>query len=220
MAWATGWACTCPIDSSTICEASARLWCYYFRVSATPSAALVKPFGKTKRQMAFVVLVIGVSTLFGTLVKISPPVMDRSQWTSWQILFEVYRGKLPVPGGSFDLGLIDIAGTYLLIVLSLAALLISQPQRVLKAIGGIGIFLSYGARWRHMTFVWTFYGYFGHTPHWRITAGPACYVLPLIMPALLYISFSKYLEQKWVSLRMTYFSFPPFPQGRSRCSRR
>ena len=142
MAWVTGWAYTCPIDSSTICEASARLWCYDFRVSATPPAAPVKPFGKTKRQMAFVVLVIGVSTLFGTLVNVSPPVMDRSQWTSWQILFEVYRCNLPIPGGSFDLGLIDIAGTYLLIVLSLAALLISQPQRVLKVIGGFSKYLQ------------------------------------------------------------------------------
>jgi len=49
------------------------------------------------------------------LVNVSPPVMSCSQWTSWRIPCEVYRGNLPVPGGSFDLGLIDIAGTYLLI---------------------------------------------------------------------------------------------------------
>ena len=144
--------------------------------------------------MAFVVLVLGMMTPFGTLVNVNPPVMGRSQWTSWQILLEVYRGKLPVREGSFDLGLIEIAGTYLLIALSLAALLFSRPQKVFKVTGGIGIFLSYGARWWHMTFVSTFYGYFGHTESWHITAGPACYVLPLIMPVLLFITLSKSLE--------------------------
>ena len=154
----------------------------------------MKPFGKTRKQMAFVILAIGLLTFTVPLVSTTPPVMGRTQWSAWNIAAQVYARKLPVPDGRFDEALVEIALIYLLMLFALVALCFPRSEKPVRFLAGVGFAISSLAKFWRFGFVQTFYGYFGHTRNWHVGAGPAWFVLPFIMPALLLVSFRETLD--------------------------
>ncbi len=84
--------------------------------------AAIQPFHKTRRQLAVVVIAIGLSTFFLPMVILDSPIMNRTEWSAWDIASNVCRHTLPVSSGHFDEGLLEIALLYILMVLALAAL--------------------------------------------------------------------------------------------------
>ena len=144
--------------------------------------------GPTRRNLAWLVLVIGFCTFFVPLVAIDPPVLGRVQWSALDIASGIFRGELPVPQGRFDPGLTEITLIYAFMAFAAAALTVSRAQEVLRVIALFGTVLSSLAKWWGGTFIWTFFGYFGPVANWHLTPGPAWYVLPFVMPALLVIS--------------------------------
>lgn len=146
------------------------------------------PLGRRRRQLASLVIAIGLYTFFVPLVTIDPPVLGRTQWSALNIASEIYRRKLPVPEGRFDPGLTEITLIYVFMAFSVAALGFSRAQEALRVIALFGTVLSSLAKWWGNSFVWTFFGYFGPIANWRVRPGPAWYVLPFVMPVLLLIS--------------------------------
>jgi hypothetical protein len=128
------------------------------------------------------------------MVIVDPAVMNRTEWSALDIASNVYEGKLPVPGGMFDEGLLEIALIYVLMVFALMALYLPGPPRALNVISGIGFAASSLAKFWNFAFVQTFFGYFGHTLSWHMSRGPAWWVLPWVMPAILLVCFADSLD--------------------------
>jgi hypothetical protein len=161
-------------------------------------------FGKERKRLAVWVIAIGITTFFLPMVVVDPPVLNRTEWSPLHIAAGVLTGKLPVPHGSLDPRLLGIALIYGLMIAFLAALLLRDSPKALPIISIIGCLVSSSAsRWR-VTFRWTFFPYFGqvhailagnaHVHEWHLRVGPAWWILPWIMPALLAICFAKDLD--------------------------
>jgi hypothetical protein len=154
---------------------------------------LMRPLGKRRKQLALLVIAIGIYTFLVPMVVLDPPVLNRTEWSALNIASNIYERQLPVPGGSIDEGLIEIALTYLLMPFALMALYLPGPPKALKVTSGIGFVLGSLARFWHHAFMYTFgWEYFG-PEHMR--RGPAWWILPWIMPALLAICFVWKLDQ-------------------------
>lgn len=152
----------------------------------------MKALGEERKLLALLVIAIGVCTFFLPMVSLKPPLLNRTEWSALNIVSHVYERKLPVPGGRLDEGLIEIGLTYLLLPFALIATYLPGPPRALKVISGIGFVCGSLARFWEHTFMNTFgWEYFapGHMTH-----GPAWWILPWIMPALLAICFAKRLD--------------------------
>jgi hypothetical protein len=127
------------------------------------------------------------------MVILDPPLLGRTEWSPLHIAQNVYERKLPVSGGLFDDQLIGIALIYLLMPLALLALYRPGPPKALVAISTAGFIPSFLGKWWHHAFMYTFgWEYFG-AGHMR--RGPAWWILPWIMPALLTISFARNFDQ-------------------------
>jgi hypothetical protein len=108
------------------------------------------------------------------------------------IALKVYQRELPVSNGSFDDSLIEIALIYLLLLLALVALYIPGPPKLLKGISSFGFVLSSLAKFWHHSFMNIFGSEYFGPGHLR--PGPAWWILPWIMPALLALCFAKNLD--------------------------
>lgn len=155
-----------------------------------------KPLSETGKRIALYVIGVGIGTFFVPMVVLDPPVLNRAQWSPLQIALSVYERKLPASDTSVAADLIAIALVYALMPLALVAVYRPGPPRPLIAVSSIGFFLSGPLRSRHFwrytftTFGWEYFQGSGH-----IRRGPAGWILPWIMPALLFICFSKTLAQ-------------------------
>lgn len=158
-------------------------------MSKTPA----KPLGEKRKQLALLVIAIGICTFFMPMVILDPPVMNRTEWSALDIALKIYERKLPVPEGQFDDQLLQIALIYVLMVFALVALYLPGPPKALMVISTIGFAFSYVANWWTSTFHWTF-GYYGHMQTWHMSRGPAWWILPWIMPSLLAICFAENLD--------------------------
>lgn len=147
--------------------------------------------GRRRRQLGFLVIVMGFCTFFVHLVTIDPPVLGRTHWSALDIASGIYQRRLPVPEGRLDPGLTEITLIYVFMAFAAAALAFSRAQEALRVIALFGTVLSSLAKWWGGAFVWTFFGYFGPVANWRVKPGPAWYVLPLVMPVLLLISLTE-----------------------------
>jgi hypothetical protein len=139
-------------------------------------------------MLALCVIALAVSTFFSPMVVLNPPLFGRTAWSPHQIALGIWERQLPVRGGHFELELIEIGFIYALLPPALAALMWAVNQRkALRIIGSIGFVPSFlGKFWQHafmFTFGWQYWGS-GH-----MQRGPAWWILPWIMPALLLISF-------------------------------
>ncbi len=162
------------------------------------------PLGKRRKRLALLVLALGIGTFFLPMVVVDPPILNRAEWSPLDIAAAVWSRKLPVPHGSFDPGLLEIALIYALMIASLAALFLPRSPKVLPIISIVGSLLSWLSRWWNVTFRWTFFPYFGqvheilawnaHIKEWHMRVGPAWWILPWIVPALLALCFAKDLD--------------------------
>lgn len=57
----------------------------------------VKSSDPAKRTLLLLILAFGCLTFFLPLVRIDPPVLERTRWSCFQIVREAYRGRLPSP---------------------------------------------------------------------------------------------------------------------------
>jgi len=155
-------------------------------------ALTIQSLGEGRKRLALLVIAIGLCTSGLPLIILDPPVQNRTGWSALDIASNVYQGNLPVAKGHFDEGLIEIALIYLLMPVALMAIYLPGPPKALKAISGIGFVLSSLAKfWRFgflETFGWEYWGP-GH-----LRSGPAWWILPWIMPALLAICFAKNID--------------------------
>ncbi|MGE5818730.1 MAG: hypothetical protein ACM37Z_11950 [Deltaproteobacteria bacterium] len=154
----------------------------------------MKPLGRNRKGLALLVIAIGIYTFFATMVVVEPPILNLTKWSALDITLNVYDGTLPVPGGSLDEGLLEIALIYVLMILALAALCVPGPPRALLVISTIGFALSSLAKFWDSTFHRAF-GYYGHMQQWHMSRGPAWWILPWIMPVLVAICFAKTLDE-------------------------
>jgi len=160
------------------------------------------PLGKERKRLAILVIALGITTFFLPMVVVDPPVLNRTEWSPLHIAAGVLSRQLPVPHGSFDPGLLEIALIYGLMIASLAALLPSGPPDALLIISIIGSLVSSLANRWHSTFRWTLlpgqvYEILAgnaHIQEWHMRVGPAWWILPWIMPALLAICLAKDLD--------------------------
>jgi hypothetical protein len=151
----------------------------------------MKPFSKTRRRLAAVILALGLSTFFMPLFSVSPPVMGRSVWTAWNLASHVYAQRSPFADVSFTLGLSGVALVYVLMLCGLVAIVLPRPKKVLVAIAVFGSIAGYDPfYWGHSMFArWLF-----RSAGMKIGAvqyEPGIYMLIPIMPALLYVLLSR-----------------------------
>ena len=147
-----------------------------------------KPLGEQRKRFGVLLILLGVCTLFLPMIVLDSPVLKRTEWSALNIASKVYEGKLPLPGGSFDLELIAMAVIYLLMPFALLALYRPGPPKALNVISCVGVVFD----------MWLRRGPYGmdvfgwECGHMR--TGPAWWILPWIMPALLAICFAKNLD--------------------------
>ena len=146
----------------------------------------MKPLGERRRRFALLVIAMGIYTFFVPLIIVDPPVLNRTEWSALNIASTIYERKLPVPGGRFDVGLLQIALVYVLMLPALITLYLPGPPRALMVISTIGFAFSSFARFWSGTFYRTF-GYYGHMQQWHMRGGRAWWIVPWIMPALVAI---------------------------------
>ena len=158
----------------------------------------MKPF-KTRRRLAFVILVLGLWTFFEPLVTFSKPIYGRTQWSAWNIVSQLRDGRLlHLPDMLPDLFLNSvflIPWSYLLMLLALLALCLPRPQKVLRAIGGIGGIISLeNIWWAHFDFSMLFFKSVDMLEKGGIRYALAMYVYAAVLPAILYISINESLD--------------------------
>ena len=167
-----------------------------FAVLALSSLAVkgkwpIQPFGATRRRLAFVIIALGVCTLFLRLATISPPTWGRSEWSVFGIFSEIRTGNLP-----FDARMAYFAETYVLLLIALIFLFFPSVHKLLALVAGLGTISSNWAFYRgDLTLLETFYSY----REWSqgvgtIMYGPALYILAIAMPALLLICINEDLD--------------------------
>jgi hypothetical protein len=116
--------------------------------------------GRARYSLAFFVLGVGVLSFFVPLVTTDPRVLGKTLWSPLNIAWQIAEGNLPNPatGGAAYLPT-DTISVYLLILLTLAALLFFPHPKALATIGLVGTLVSYHARhWDLYHFRWMFYG--------------------------------------------------------------
>ncbi len=149
------------------------------------------PLGTERKRLALVVILVGLATFLLPMVILNPPLQGRAQWWPLHIAEAVYVGELPVRGGHFDEVLVEMALIYVLLVVSLGALLLRSPKP-LTIISTVGLAVSVtGKFWRHgllYTFGWDYW------QPGRMKIGVAWWILPWVMPALLSLCFAKSLD--------------------------
>jgi len=148
-----------------------------------------KPLGELRKRFCFLLISLGVCTFFLPMIILDSPVLNRTEWSALNIASKVYEGKLPVPEGSFDGDLIEMAVLYLLMPFALLAVYRPGPPKALFVISSIGVGFDLW-RLRHLTWGMDIDA-FGPR-HMR--AGLAWWILAAIMPALLAICFATNLD--------------------------
>jgi hypothetical protein len=81
----------------------------------------MQPLGEKRKRLALLVIAIGIYTFFVPMVVLDPPLLNRTEWSALNISSNVYERTLPVRGGHFDEGLIDIALIYVLMAVAVVA---------------------------------------------------------------------------------------------------
>jgi hypothetical protein len=151
-----------------------------------PDPRLLRSLG-TARGPAFLVTLFGLCTFFEPIVRTNPFVLGRTQWSGFNIMSQVYAGKLPLSPVAFD-----IAASYLLMLLVVVALCLPHARRALLAIGVIGIICSSWAleMGHELLFAW-FTRSDGTLRTLSVSYAPAMYAVEIVLSVLLLISVSE-----------------------------
>jgi hypothetical protein len=141
----------------------------------------------TARAPAFLVSLFGVCTFFTPLARTNPSVLGRTQWSSFNIMSQVYAGKLPLSSVA-----LDIAASYLLMLLALVALCLPHARKALLVIGLIGIICSSWAleMGHSLLFAW-FTRSDGTLQTQSVSYAPAMYAIEIVLSVLVLLSVSE-----------------------------
>lgn len=153
-------------------------------------APQLRSLGKRTKQFASLLIALGLCSFFLPMVILDSPVLNRTEWSALNIASKVYDGKLPTPGGSFDLGLIEVAMIYMLMPFALVAIYRPGPPKALKIISWTGVVLVVSLHFYLGPQLETF----GYYERGQMRAGPAWWIVMCIMPALLAICHHKLLD--------------------------
>lgn len=152
----------------------------------------IVPLGRERKKIGLLIIIVGLLTFFLPIVRLNPPLMNRSQWSPLDIASGLFRRALPVPGGRFDESLVEIFSLYGLMACAIPAALFFRSPQTLRVISGMGTGVSFfGKFWEHgflNTFGWSYFG----SAH--LERGATWWLLPFIMPALLGICFAGFLD--------------------------
>jgi hypothetical protein len=147
----------------------------------------VKTFGLTR--VPVLILIIGLSTIFLPLFRVSPPVAGKPSWSAWDLAAHVYSRNPPGLGIFFNRSLCGLALLYALMLCGFVAAVLPRPQKALVTISVIGSIAGYEPfYWGHQDFARLL---FIATKAGVIEYQPAIYLLIPIMPAVLYMSLSR-----------------------------
>lgn len=165
------------------------------------------PLGPRRRSLAFIVVMGGILTFFLPLVSTNPPVVKTADWSPFDMVRQMYFGRLPQPicetcGEPLVRSLlalpVEVTVVYALMIFALGALCFREAPAALARMGLLGAFLSldtymprggvnFATKWE---FEQTFYG----TPQSLAPSsnGPVHYggltiALFVVMGALLYV---------------------------------
>jgi hypothetical protein len=121
------------------------------------------PFGPKRRTLTLGVLLVGVLTFFVPLVTTDPPVLGRSQWSVFDMVWHICQRELP-PSRYWSLKLIylplDCFFIYLLFLSAILLLRFPNLHKQLARISVLGIFLLAEMwQWDKDSFEVTFYGH-------------------------------------------------------------
>ena len=210
---ATWTACWFPIalqssvlNTGNLATILMRLGTPYFPENNPPRPSrMMKPLGMRRKTLAFVVA-LGILSFFWPLITIDPPVLERTQWSAWNVAWQIYQGNLPNRSLSdtcercdrqWVLALFYVpkspTAVYLLMVLALVLLCVSRSAWPLGLIGTMGAILTWASwKWDSTAFEELFYGglFAGH-----VRLGQFMFLLLLVMVALVVISRTEDLDE-------------------------
>jgi hypothetical protein len=139
------------------------------------------------RAPAFLVSLFGLCTFFAPLARTNPSVLGRTQWSGFNIMSQIYAGRLPASPDA-----IDIAASYLLMLLAIVALCLPHARKPLLLIGLIGIICSSWAleMGHSLLFAW-FTRSDGTLWTLSVSYAPAMYAVETVVSVLVLISVSE-----------------------------
>ena len=151
----------------------------------------IQPLGPQRKRLALGVVLIGLCTAGLPMVILDPPLLNKSQRTPLNIALKVYQREFPVSRGSLD-NSIEMAFIFLLMLLALVALSIPglpkftpRDQRLrLRSQDAGEVLAPLVPKYVRMAILRV----------WVFETGPAWWILPWVMPALLAICFAKNLD--------------------------
>jgi hypothetical protein len=83
---------------------------------------LFQPFGKKRKRIA-IILAFGLSSFFVPLIKTVPPVMARTQWSTFMVVYQLSQGNLPHSVTDLLITPIEVAAIYLMLAVLLVGVL-------------------------------------------------------------------------------------------------
>ena len=181
------------------------------------------PMGPKRRSLALIVVVGGILTFFVPLVSTHPPVWQTTDWSSFDIVRQMYLGHLPRPscercGEPMIRSLLalpfEVTVVYGLMFSALVVLCLRKTAATLAWIGIVGVIFSldtyilqggtnFAAKWG---FEWTFYGQpqsLGPSAKGPVSYGWLTIALLTVMVALVFIAIREDLDSEriWKCLR-------------------
>jgi hypothetical protein len=177
------------------------------------------PLGSTRRTLAVIIVLAGVLTFFVPLVSTHPPVVQRTRWSPFAIVRQMYLGSLPQPicercGEPVIRSLLAlpvyISMVYLLLIFALVRLGFRNATASIANTSLIGIWFSLstymfrgGTNFRtEVEFERTFYGYsrsLGPSDNGPVFYGWLTLVLLAALTALLFIATHEDLDAETAS---------------------
>jgi hypothetical protein len=158
------------------------------------------PLGVHPRLSALLVITLGLLTFFIPLVTVDPPVLDKTHWSAFDMVRQMYQGNLHAPacercGERVVRALVAlpflVSSIYALMIAALLPLSVPYAMNTLAAISGIGVAGSLSL-WRNATawaFEDTFYGRSSRVRH--VHYGSLQFALFGVMVALFIIAISR-----------------------------
>ena len=139
------------------------------------------------RAPAFLVTLFGLCTFFAPLARTNPSVLGRTQWSGFNIMSQVYAGKLPLSSVA-----LDVAASYLLMLLAVVALFLPHARKTVLVISIAGIICStWALEMGHSLLFHWFTRSDGTLRTLSVTYAPAMYAVEIVLSILLLISVSE-----------------------------
>ena len=101
------------------------------------TSGIAKPLGRKRRRIAILFLALGLCSFFEPLIKVDPAVMNRTRWSPFTIVRELYQGNLAHSISDVLFAPLEVGVIYLLFLVALIAVLSSPSQKFVLTIATI-----------------------------------------------------------------------------------